>query len=152
MGIGEAGMTDTIVFSVDGACSGKKAACAAVAPRDGKIVAQVSRFVRHADGYALAAELAAVGLAARLIDILDDEAVVVEVDNPDVLRVIKDGYKPKQFSRIAPGILTAAADFDRLARPTYVVLPRNSTAGLRRADRLARAQIWRRRQALTAKR
>ncbi len=55
----EANITGRTVLSVDGACSGRKAACAAVASRDGEIVAQVSRFVPHAEGYALAAEIAA---------------------------------------------------------------------------------------------
>jgi hypothetical protein len=142
----EASITGRTVLSVDGACSGRKAACAAVASRDGEIVAQVSRFVPHAEGYALAAEIAAVGLAALLLDTLGDEEVVVEVDNPDVPRVIREGYRPKQFARIPPGVLAAAADFDRVAGPTYRVLPRNSTPGLRRADRLARARLWRRRQ------
>lgn len=57
----------------------------------------------------------------------------VEVDNSDVPRVIKEGYKPKQFQRIPSTILKAAVEFDRSVQPTYTVRPRNSTPGLRRA-------------------
>lgn len=140
-------MIGKTILSVDGACSGKKAACAAVASRDGKIIAQVSRPIPRVEGYSLSAEIAAVGLAARLLDTLGEEPVIVEVDNPDVPRVIREGYKPKQFRRIPPAVLDAAVAFDRSVEPTYLVLPRNSTPGLRRADRLARAQLWRKRRA-----
>lgn len=136
------------ILSVDGACSGRKAACAAVASRGGRIIAQFSGFVPHVQGYALAAEIAAVGIAARLLDRLGNEAdsIVIEVDNPDVPRVIRDGYRPKQFHRIPLEVLRTAFAFDRARAPIYRVLPRNSTPGLRRADRLARAHLWRRRR------
>jgi ribonuclease HI len=138
-------LTGEAILSVDGACSGKKAACAAVASRDGKIVAQVSRSVPHANGYSLTAEIAAVALAARLIGALGDAQVIVETDNPAVPRVIREGYKPTQFHRIPRVILEAAMAFDRTNQPAYRILPRNSTPGLRRADRLARAHLWRKR-------
>jgi len=141
-------LTGEAILSVDGACSGKRAACAAVASRDGKIVAQVSRGVPHANGYSLTAEIAAVALAARLIDAVGNAPVIVETDNPAVPRVIREGYKPTQFHRIPPPVLDAATAFDRMVRPIYRVLPRNSTPGLRRADRLARALLWRRRDAM----
>jgi len=54
-------MTDAIPLSVDGACSGKKAACAAVLALGDKVVAERSRSVSDVEGYALAAEIAAVG-------------------------------------------------------------------------------------------
>lgn len=135
-------MTGEAILSVDGACSGKKAACAAVASRDGKIVAQVSRSVPHANGYSLTAEIAAVTLAARLIGAIGDAPVIVETDNPAVPRVIREGYKPTQFHRIPRAILEAAMAFDRTNQPAYRILPRNSTPGLRRADRLAREHLW----------
>jgi len=58
-------MTGKAVLSVDGACSGKKAACAAVCSRDGHIIAKLSRFIPGVEVYALAAEIAGIGLAAR---------------------------------------------------------------------------------------
>jgi len=140
------------ILSVDGACSGRKAACAAVASQNGKIVAQVSRAVPHAGGYALTAEIAAVALAARLLDTAGGATIIVEVDNPDVRRVIREGYRLTQFERIPPAVLEAAVAFDRTYRPDYRVLPRNSTPGLRRADRLARAHLWRGRNARRARR
>lgn len=139
-------MTGRTILSVDGACSGRKAACAAVATRDGKVIAQVSRSVARVEGYALAAEIAAVGLAAQIRDLVEDEATIVEVDNPDVPRVIREGYEPAQFRRIPRAVLDSALAFDRSAKPTYRVLPRNSTPGLRRADRLARMELWRKRR------
>jgi hypothetical protein len=138
-------MTTRIVLSVDGACSGKKAACAAVRSIEGEIVAERSRYIARIDNYALAAEIAGVGLAARLMQDGDEGDVIVEVDNPDVPRVIREGYRPSQFDRIPPAVLESAIAFDRSVRPIFSVLPRNSTPGLRRADRLARARLWRRR-------
>ena len=145
-------MSGETILSVDGACSGKKAACAAVASRDGEVIAQIDRSVPHAGGYALTAEIAAVALAARLIDAFDEGTIIVEVDNPDVPRVIREGYKPTQFRRIPPDILGDAVTFDRAFEPIYQVVPRNSTPGLRRADRLARARLWRKRDARWAAR
>lgn len=138
-------MSGETILSVDGACSGKKAACAAIASQAGKIVAQASRGVAHANGYSLAAEIAAVALAARLSHTADAAPVIVETDNPVVPRVIREGYEPPQFHRIPRDILEAAMAFDRAYRPVYRVLPRNSTPGLRRADRLARTHLWRKR-------
>lgn len=143
-------MTSETILSVDGACSRRNAACAAVASRDGKVITQIDRFVPHAGGYALAAEIAAVALAARLADAFDNARPVVEVDNPDVPRVIREGYRPTQFQRIPPEVLGDAIAFDRSFKPVYRVRLRNSTPGLRRADRLARARLWRKRKARQA--
>lgn len=140
-------MTDAILLSVDGACSGRKAACAAVLTVGDKVVAERTRSVSDVEGYALAAEIAAVGLCADLLGDLEDGSVVVEVDNPDVPRVLREGYRPKQFARIPPKVLEAALAFDRSVTPAYRVLPRNSTPGLLRADRLAGARLWRKRDA-----
>lgn len=140
-------MTDAVLLSVDGACSGKKAACAAVLTIGDRVVAEHSRSVSDVEGYALAAEIAAVGLCSHLLGDLGDGPVVVEVDNPDVPRVLREGYRPKQFARIPPKVLEAAIAFDRLVNPAYRVLPRNSTPGLRRADRLAGERLWRKRDA-----
>ncbi len=140
-------MIGEILLSVDGACSGKKAACAAVLTVGGKVVAERSRSVANLESYALAVELAAVGLCARLLGDLDEGPIVVEVDNPDVPRVLREGYRPKQFARIPPKVLEAAIAFDRSVNPDYRVLPRNSTPGLRRADRLAGERLWRKRDA-----
>ena len=140
-------MTDAILLSVDGACSGRKAACAAVLTIGDKVVAERSQSVSDVQGYALAAEIAAVGLCAGLLEDLHDGPVVVETDNPDVPRVLRDGYRPKQFARIPLKVLETAFAFDRSMNPAYRVLPRNSTPGLRRADRLAGERLWRKRDA-----
>jgi hypothetical protein len=77
------------VISIDGACSGKRAACAAVLSVKGRIVAEVSRALPEVDGYVLAAEIAALALARELVgsDFASRETTI-EVDNPDVPRVI----------------------------------------------------------------
>lgn len=137
-------MPEVCVISVDGACSGKRAACAAVLSVDGKFVAHTSRSLPEVDGYVLAAEIAGVALVRELV--INDDAqldLTIEVDNPDVPRVIQNGYQPKQFSRIPSTLLHAAIDFCNSHAVSFAVLPRNSTAGLRKADRLAGKRLWR---------
>jgi len=137
-------MTAAIVISVDGACSGRKAAAAAVLSVDGRIVGERSRNLWEVDGYVLAAEIAGVALAAELVgDEWEQEAITIEVDNADVPRVIADGYRPVQFHRIPPALLNKAIEFCRSRRARFRFLPRRSTEGLRRADRLASARLWR---------
>ena len=95
----------------------------------------------------MAAEIAGIGLCSLLLEDKDKGPIVVEVDNPDVPRILREGYRPKQFARIPPKVVEAAISFDRSIRPSYRVLPRNSTPGLRRADRLAGKRLWRKRVA-----
>lgn len=140
-------MSEPIILSVDGSCSGRKAACAAVLSLGGKIVAKRSRLVQDVEGYALAAEIAGLGLAADLLGDLEEGPIIVEVDNPDIPRILREGYRPRQFMRIPPKVLDVAFAFDRSVNPSYRVLPRNSTPGLRRADGLARERLWRKRDA-----
>jgi ribonuclease HI len=134
------------IVSIDGACSGHRATCAAVVSADGAFVSEVSRHLPEVDGYTLAAEIAGIALAGKLIERAGGfERVTIETDNPNVPRVIDGSYRPKQFSRIPPRLLEAARELCRAWQATFVVLPRNATAGLRRADRLASAHLWRRR-------
>lgn len=101
-------MGRSLLISVDGACSGRRAACAAVLSGDGKIVEEASRALPQVNGYVLGAEIAGVALAGEFF--VDDEAprvVTVEIDNPDVPRVIEDNYKTRQFARIPTPILEA---------------------------------------------
>ncbi|MFZ5791149.1 MAG: hypothetical protein ACOY3L_10660 [Pseudomonadota bacterium] len=134
---------DAVVISIDGACSGRRCACAAVLIRDGRVVAERSRSLPEIDGYVLAAEIAAVALAARLFEGHGEAvAVVIETDNPDVPRVIERGYRPRQAGRIPAGLLAAAVEFARANQPRFERLARNSTAGLRRAHRLASRRLW----------
>ncbi len=130
--------------SIDGACSGKRAVCAAVVESNGKLVAEGSRHLPQVTGYALAAEIAGVALAGEL---LGPEGgahdVTIETDNPDVPRVVEGRFRPKQYSRIPPALLAAAREVCRNHRVTFKLLPRNSTPGLQRADRLARKHLWR---------
>lgn len=135
---------DAVVISIDGACSGRRCACAAVLIRDGRVVAERSRSLPEIDGYVLAAEIAAVALAARLFE-RDGESltIVVETDNPDVPRVIERGYRPRQAGRIPADLLAAAVEFARANQPRFERLARNSTAGLRRAHRLASRRLRR---------
>ena len=138
-------MSDEYVISVDGACSGRRAACAAVLSVNGRIVAESSRALPEVDGYVLAAEIAGLALASELVG--DEEApleLTIELDNPDVPRVIEGGYQPKQFSRIPEAVLKPAIGFWSTHNARFCVLSRNSTAGLRRADRLAAQRLWRR--------
>jgi len=134
------------VISIDGACSGKRCACAAVLVRDGRVVAERSCSLPEIDGYALAAEIAAVALAAQLVE-GDGRAMaaVIETDNPDVPRVIEQGYRPKQAGRIPAGLLAAAVEFARAHQVRFERLARNSTVGLRHAHRLASRRLWSRR-------
>jgi hypothetical protein len=101
-------MTDKVVISVDGACSGSRCACAARVTRNGRVVAEGSRSLPEIEGHVLAAEIAAVALAAGLA--ADEDAAakfVVETDNPDVPRVIEQSYRPKQAERIPAGLLAS---------------------------------------------
>jgi hypothetical protein len=136
-------MTDKVVISVDGACSGSRCACAARVTRNGRVVAEGSRSLPEIEGYVLAAELAALALAVGLATDEDAAATfVVETDNPDVPRVIEQGYRPKQAERIPAGLLAPVIEFTRTRAVVFERLPRNSTPGLRRAHRLASRQLW----------
>lgn len=133
----------SVIVSVDASCSGRRAACAAVLTVGDRIVAERSRWLRNVEGYVLAAEIAAVALAGELV--ADHEVggpIVVEVDNPQVPRVLLEGVMPPQAGRIPAELLSAAAAFAATAGVTLRVLPRNATAGLRRADRLASKRLW----------
>jgi len=140
-----------IVISVDGACSGRRCACAAVAMRNGCLVAKGSRNLPEAGGYVLAAEIAAVALAGRLLRPDDATAapIIVETDNPDVLRVIETLYRPRQANRLPAGILAEAITFARQHQVTLKLLPRNSTRGLQLAHRLASRHLWAHRERFT---
>ena len=135
------------VLSVDGACSGKRAVCAAILQSNGKVVAEGSRHLPQVTGYVLAAEIAGVALGGEL---LGEEGgaqdVTIETDNPDVPRVVEGRYRPKQYSRIPPALLEAAREVCRTHRVTFTLLPRNSTPGLRKADRLAGKHLWQKRR------
>jgi hypothetical protein len=136
-------MARTYVLSIDGACTGRRAACAAVLSIDEEIVDEISRALPQVDGYVLAAEIAGLALASELVGEEDAPGeLTVEVDNPDVPRVIEDGYRPQQFSRIPGAVLEAAINFCRMHDVRFCVLPRNSTAGLRRAHRRASKRLW----------
>lgn len=140
-------VTNKVVISVDGACSGRRCACAARMTRNGRIVAEISRSLPEVDGYVLAAEIAAVALAAGLVGDEDAAATfIIETDNPDVPRVIEQGYRPTQAERIPAGVLASATEFARTHSVAFERLPRNSTAGLRRAHRLASRWLWPRRR------
>ena len=122
---------------------GAMAACASVIGIGAEIVDEISRARPQVDGYVLAAEIAGVARANELVD--KDEApreLTVEVDNSDVPRVIEEGYQPKQFARIPDAILEDAVGFWRMHNVRFRVLPRNSTAGLRRSHRLASQRLW----------
>jgi hypothetical protein len=141
-------MTEKVVISVDGACSGKRCTCAACVTRNGRVVAESSRRLPEVDGYVLAAEIAAVALAARLAAREDAAAMfVIETDNPDVPRVIEGAYRPKQAERIPADLLASARDFARSRAIAFERLPRNSTSGLRRAHRLASRRLRQKRRA-----
>ena len=113
---------------------------------DGKIVAEGSRYLPELDDYVLAAEIAGVALAGGLIDReKSPQQVIIETDNPDVARVVEGHYRPKQVSRIPPGILDAARRLCTAHRVTFKLLPRNSTPGLRKANKLASDRLWKRR-------
>jgi ribonuclease HI len=138
--------TSAVVISIDGACSGKRCACAAVLVRDGRVVAERSRRLPEVDGYALAAEIAAVALAAQLVEGNGQaRTAVIETDNPDVPRVVEQGYRPKQAGRIPAGLLATAIEFARAHQLRFERLARNSTVGLRHAHRLASRRLWSRR-------
>lgn len=135
------------VLSVDGACSGRRATCAAVLSVNGEVVAEASRHLPNVDGYVLAAEIAGVALARELLKPEDDVLqLTVETDNPNVPRVIEGRYRPKQFSRIPTNLLDAAKAVCREHHAEFNVCPRNSTPGLRRADKLASDHLWQRRR------
>jgi hypothetical protein len=134
---------EALVISVDGACSGRRCACAAVAMQNSRVIAEGSRNLPEADGYVLAAEIAGLSLAARLLRSCDDGAtIIVETDNPDVPRVIAHGHRPRQGYRLPAGVIAEAMAFAQRHRVTFHLLPRNSTPGLRRAHRLASRHLW----------
>jgi hypothetical protein len=140
---------EKLVISTDGAVSGRRAACAAVIAINDRVIEEAARSLRDLQGYALAAEVAAVALAARLAGrVLEEgEAVTLEVDNPSVPRVIAGSYRPPQLNRIPRDALAAARAFCERYQVTFRVLRRNSTPGLRRADRLAGQRLWAHRRA-----
>ena len=143
-------MTVDYVISTDGATSGKRAACAAVLSREGEVVEQRSRYLPEVDGYTLAAEVAGVALASDFFAAsAPPQIITIETDNPDVPRVIQEAYRPPQFSRIPAHLLSRARTFCHAHRVTFEIHPRNSTQGLRRADRLAEKRLWRKRRRKT---
>lgn len=140
-------MTEELVVSTDGAVSGHRAACAAVVTLNGRVIREKASSLRGPDGYVLAAEIAAVALAGRLVGpiLTEGEAVTLEVDNPYLPRVLEGSYRPPGFDRIPSKALLAARAFCERYRVTVRVLPRNSTPGLRQADHLAGQRLWARR-------
>ena len=147
-------MNNGIVISTDGACSGRRAACAAVLTIDGRVVEKKSRTVPHVQGYALAAEIAGVALAAALIEraVATDSPVTVEVDNPLVPRVLRGDYRPPGFRRIPRHVRESAEALCWRKSIRFSVLRRNSTPGLRRAHRLASVRLWGKRRARKSRR
>jgi hypothetical protein len=138
--------TEKAVISIDGACSGKRCACAAVLVRDGRVIAERSRSLPEVDGYVLAAEIAAVALAAQLVESGGQVvAAMIETDNPDVPRVVEQGYRLKQVERIPGGLVVAAVEFARTHQLRFERLARNSTVGLRHAHCLASRRLGSRR-------
>lgn len=137
-------MDNTISVSVDGGCSGWRAACAAVLSVGDRVVVEKSRPVPGAAGYGLAAEIAAVALAAELIERIGaaDSPLVVEVDNPLVPRVLRGDYRPPGFARIPRRLLLRAQELCWHRQVTFRVLRRNASAGLRRAHRLSSGRLW----------
>jgi len=131
--------------SVDASCSGRRASCAAVLTTNSRIVAEWSRSLPEVGGYVLAAEIGAIALAAELIaEHAKSAPVIVEIDNPMALRVLLEGLKLPQNHRIPTVLRKRAADLLHSGRVTVRMLPRNSSPGLRRADRVARKRLWRR--------
>lgn len=142
-------MSDDIVVSVDGACSGKRATCAAVLCVGERVVAEKCWTMPAAGGYALAAEIAGVVLAATLIERVDagERPIIIEVDNPVVPRVLRGDYRPPGFRRIPRQLLEKAEALCWHPHIQFQVLRRNSTPGLRRAHRLASTRLWTERRA-----
>jgi hypothetical protein len=139
--------TGPLIISVDASCSGRRAACAAVATIADRVIATRSRFLADIDGYALAAEIAAVAIGAGLAATLPAGGeIVVEIDNLLVRRVLLEGYFPPQAGRIPDHFLESAQRFANLAEVSFRLLKRNSSPGLRRADALARDRLWRHRR------
>lgn len=135
----------TVVVSADASCSGRRATCAAVLMEGERIVAECSRWLREVDGYVLAAEIGAVALAGELVAAhAAGTPVVVEVDNPQVPRVLLECEEPPQAGRIPADLLSKARAFVCAGDVAMHVLPRNASFGLRRADRLASKRLWRR--------
>ena len=141
-------MNDDIIVSVDGGCSGKRAACAAVLSVGGRVVAGKSRTGPGTEGYVLAAEIAGVALAASLIERADtgDQPIIVEVDNPMVPRLLRREYRPPGLRRVPQQLLEQAEALCWHPRLQFQVLRRNSTAGLRHAHRLASRRLWAKRR------
>lgn len=137
-------VVEKLVISTDGAVSGRRAACAAVIAINGRVIEEGSRSLRGLHGYALAAEIVAVALAARLAGrvLVEGEVVTLEVDNPYVPRVVDGSYRPPRLNWIPSDALAAVRAFCGRYRVTFRVLRRNSTPGLRRADRLAGRRLW----------
>jgi len=137
-------MIERVVISTDGAVSGRRAACAAVIAADGRVVAEGSRRLFRLHGYVLAAEVMGVALGARLAEPLltDREPVLLEVDNPSIPGVIDSSYRPPGLRRIPSEALETVREFCCDHPVTFRVLRRNSTPGLRRADRLAGKRLW----------
>ena len=136
-------MVDELVASVDGACSGRRCAGAAVLMRNGRIVAEASQSLPLAGGYVLGAEIAAVALAAQFAGHSGDMvAITIETDNPMVSRVIAQGYRPPQVQRVPSRPLAIASAFAQRRGVTFNWLPRNATPGLLRAHRLASRRLW----------
>jgi hypothetical protein len=110
----------------------------------GRVLAEKSRPVPGTGGYVLAAEIAGLALAAELIDrvAFRDLPVTIEIDNPIVLRLLQRDYRPPGFHRIPPKLLEKAEALCWRPDLRLKVLGRNSTAGLRRAHRLASRRLW----------
>lgn len=140
---------EKVVISTDGAVSGKRAACAAVIALNSRVIEEKARALSGLHGYVLAAEVAAVALASQLAKPVlgEGETVILEVDNPYVPRVIDGSYRPPGFNHISAVALAEARAFRDRYRVTFRVLRRNSTPGLRRADRLAGKHLWAHRRA-----
>jgi len=141
-------MNSVIVVSIDGGVSGNRAACAAVIRTEGRVLFEDSRTVPDAQRYVLTAELAGAALAAELIDRIhtEDRPVIIETDNPSLLRLLRGDYRPPGFHRIPRQLLERAEALCWLPYVEFRVLRRNSTPGLRRAHRLSRARLWAKRR------
>ena len=101
--------------------------------------------MRHAQRYALAAEISAVALAGDLANgvLKPGDMVTLEVGNLGVPGVIDGSYRPPGFARIPKGALEVARRFCRTHKVKLQVQPRRSTPGLRRADSRACQRLWR---------
>jgi hypothetical protein len=83
---------ERLVISVDGACSGRRCAGAAIVMQNGRVVAEGSRNLPAAGRYVLAEDIAGVAFARRLLRPGSDTAAnIVETENTDVPRVSELG-------------------------------------------------------------